>query len=194
MSAKISDVNLGYNSCVMFLKHKPVFTQGTGVNLFALEENVINSDRGGQLTYHDPGQLICYLILKLSDYNLHPGQYVRFLHNWLSVSLAKLNLTLKKQNDPTGIWIQGNDGKILKVAFIGVKICDGVTKHGFSVNLCADLDVFKSFPVCNIGYTKTIGNLGFDHQIIMDTLLSNFPLRSNILYADSTQYFSKYFG
>lgn len=191
-------------SLILFLMHAPVLTVGKGMSSSHDTEAmigyagsnippIVNIDRGGKITYHGPGQLVCYPLLRLSDFNIKPGDYVRFLHDWIVRSLESLSLTLHQINDHTGVWIKNRNENIVKAGFIGVSIHRGVTKHGFALNLNTDLDAFNAFPVCSMGHTKMIGNIEIEVNAIIKALLSNLQLQSTILHADSKQYLSKSF-
>jgi lipoyl(octanoyl) transferase len=107
---------------------------------------VFDADRGGDVTYHGPGQLVCYPILKLSRYGGDLVGYLRLLEETLIVSLATFGVSAGRIPGLTGVWI-GAD----KVAAIGVKLtAGGVTMHGFALNVCVDLRFFEQIVPCGI--------------------------------------------
>jgi lipoyl(octanoyl) transferase len=191
--------NPQHPSMILFLMHAPVLTVGKGMSAHDTEAmkadkgSIVNIDRGGKITYHGPGQLVCYPLLRLSDFNIKPGDYVPFLHAWIVRSLESLCFTLHETNDHTGVWIKNHNENIVKAGFIGVSMHRGVTKHGFALNLNTDLDAFSAFPVCSMGHTKMIGNIEIEVDTVINALLSNLQLQSTILHADSKQYLSKSF-
>jgi lipoyl(octanoyl) transferase len=139
---------------LVLLEHPHVFTIGRRGSredvlwddevLKARAVEVVEADRGGQVTYHGPGQIVGYPIVDLG-----PGAdlvaYVRKLEDVLIATLARFGLLGEKDEGNTGVWI-GNS----KVAAIGVRVTRGVTKHGFALNVCADLSYFAGIIPCGI--------------------------------------------
>ena len=91
---------------------------------------VINTNRGGETTFHGPGQLIGYFFIKIKDLNLTPISYVRLLEKMLVLSYLDYGLKTITLKGKTGVWVPG-DKKSKKIAAIGVRISNGVTMHGF---------------------------------------------------------------
>lgn len=169
-------------SCLIFARHEPVFTAGMSTrprDVKSFASNIIKVDRGGKIVYHEPGQLICYPILNLVDFNITRSDYVPFLYNWILSTLTKLNFK-PFEHDQSSIWIYNSQNIPIKVGFIGVGIYKNITKHGFAINLNTNLDIFKTFPVCSMGYTNTIGNMNLHHHDLAKALSNNFQLNYNI--------------
>jgi lipoyl(octanoyl) transferase len=122
---------------------------------------VFDVDRGGDVTYHGPGQLVGYPILKLSRYGGDLVAYLRLLEETLIVALAALGVAAGRAAGLTGVWV-GED----KIAAIGVKLtAGGVTMHGFALNICVDLGYFDQIVPCGIrgrGVTSLDRVLGAD--------------------------------
>lgn len=175
-------------SCIYFIEYNHVFTAGSSIKYIENTADnipIIKTDRGGKITYHGPGQLVCYPILRLSDFGMTSGQYTRFLHAWITNALFNCNIMTSNTDDSTGVWIRDTHNNDLKVGFIGVSISSGITKHGFSLNLHTCLDKFYKVPICSMGYTKMIGNLHLNFTTIINALLSNLKLRCTILHANT---------
>jgi lipoyl(octanoyl) transferase len=140
---------------VLFLEHPHVFTMGRKgtVDSLVWDEaersrravELVWSDRGGDATYHGPGQLVGYPILDLAAYGLDLLVYLRSLEEALIAYLASLGVTAAAVPGLTGAWV-GDE----KVAAIGVKFNGGVVSHGLALNLTTDLDYFEGIVPCGI--------------------------------------------
>ncbi|RMF31223.1 MAG: lipoyl(octanoyl) transferase LipB [Chloroflexi bacterium] len=108
-------------------------------------------DRGGNVTYHGPGQLVGYPILRLTDYGLDYHGYLRALEEVLIQALGVLGVPAHREPGYTGVWVRGVDGSPEKVAAIGVKVdARGITRHGFALNVDPDLSYFEGIVPCGI--------------------------------------------
>ena len=140
---------------LVLLEHAPVYTVGRAAkdasNLGAGEEylkslgaEVFWSDRGGDATFHGPGQLIGYPILRLKKLDTH--KYLRDLEELIILVLSDYGLQAGRHPDYTGVWVSGN-----KIAAIGVKFSSGrITSHGFALNVETDLSWFDRITPCGI--------------------------------------------
>lgn len=116
--------------------------------------SVLDVDRGGDVTYHGPGQLVGYPILRLADYRLDAVQYMRALEAVLIEVVASYGLAAGRVRHLTGVWVRDE-----KLAAIGVKVdVHGVTQHGFALNVSTDLDYFAKIVPCGIR-NKGVGSL-----------------------------------
>lgn len=140
---------------VLLLEHGHVITLGrrgapadllaTRVDLERLGVTVAETDRGGQTTYHGPGQLVCYPILNLRSAGLYPVSYVRLLEQITVDFLADHGVAAFPMEGETGVWTVGG-----KIASIGVRISSGVTTHGIAINLSTDLAYFSHIVPCGM--------------------------------------------
>ena len=140
---------------LLLLEHPHVFTLGRrgrtddiladAEELKALGAEVRRTDRGGEVTYHGPGQLVGYPILDLRKLAAGPLDYVRRLERALIATLADFGIRGESDDRPTGVWA-GN----AKIAAIGVKISRGVTTHGFALNVDPDLTYFDRIVPCGM--------------------------------------------
>ena len=134
-------------------EHTPVFTQGqAGRDEHVLAPGdiaVVRTDRGGQVTYHGPGQLVGYPIIDLRRWGGGPLKYVSSLEQVISESLAELGIEGTSEGHPTGVWVEDR-----KVAAIGVKVGRRVTTHGFALNVSTDLSHFKNIVPCGMPTAK----------------------------------------
>ena len=140
---------------LLLLEHPHVYTRGRlsrdehlltpDDELSALGVPVHETDRGGQVTYHGPGQLVGYPIINLRQLGIGPLQYVRTLEQVIVDTLAEFNIQAHTEPGLTGVWTSGG-----KIAAIGVKISRGITFHGFALNVNADLSWYRHIVPCGI--------------------------------------------
>ena len=139
---------------LLLLEHPPVVTLGRtsdaahvlrpeGVDLFEVE-------RGGDVTYHGPGQLVGYPILDLTGYRQDLHWYLRTLEQALIEALASLGISAERHPGFTGVWTAGGAGGKRKIASIGVHVKQWVTWHGFALNVTTDLTAFDRIVPCGI--------------------------------------------
>ena len=132
---------------IWLLEHPPVYTKGKR----SLPEHfrytnhipIVPTDRGGQVTYHGPGQMIIYPILKLANWNLAPLQLVDILENTTIQALQQLGICSQANPDARGVYISGQ-----KVGSIGLKIKSGYAYHGMAINIDMDLSPFQAIVPC----------------------------------------------
>ena len=144
---------------VMFLVHQPVYTMGRGTKpahlgagVAALKESgatIEPVNRGGSITYHGPGQLVSYPILKLVRFASGPKEYVRLLEEVLIGTLSWWGIEGFRVNRAPGVWVR-LDGEEAKIASIGVRVDHGVTLHGFALNVDLDLAPFSRIMPCGL--------------------------------------------
>lgn len=138
---------------VLLLEHPPVYTAGKRTEPHDRPTDgtpVIDVDRGGRITWHGPGQLVGYPIIKLAE-PIDVVGYVRLLEAVLIAACGELGLTTERVAGRSGVWVRGRQGKQdRKVAAIGVRVTRGVTMHGFALNCDPDLDAFGRIVPCGI--------------------------------------------
>jgi lipoyl(octanoyl) transferase len=162
-----ADVVAGRNpGTVLLLEHPPVFTAGRRTEPWERPFDatpVIDVDRGGKITWHGPGQLVGYPILRLPD-PVDVVAYVRRLEALLIAVCADLGVAAARIEGRSGAWIPADGrGPDRKVAAIGVRVAQGVTLHGFALNCDADLSWFDRIVPCGIsdaGVTSLTRELG----------------------------------
>lgn len=144
---------------LLLLEHAPVYTLGrsTKPTHWSCGEEALRQtgaslqsvDRGGSITYHGPGQVVGYPILKLSHYCSGPKQYVRMLEEVLIQTLAHWEIDGYRLDKKPGVWVRWNQADA-KIAAIGVRIDQGVTIHGFALNVDLDLSPFSHILPCGL--------------------------------------------
>jgi lipoyl(octanoyl) transferase len=145
---------------LLLLEHPPTYTLGTGASLDFLKFDAAASpwevhrvERGGEVTYHCPGQLVGYPILNLRYYQQDLHWYLRQLEATLIQVLQRYGLEGTRLPGLTGVWLEG-----YKVAAIGIKVSRWLAMHGFSLNVCPDLTGFQRIVPCGIA-DKPVGSL-----------------------------------
>jgi lipoyl(octanoyl) transferase len=157
VAARIANPDLP--DILLLLEHPPVYTLGTGSDIkfikFNLDKNdkeVYRIERGGEVTYHCPGQLVGYPILNLRYYQQDLHWYLR-QEEVILQTIAIYGLSGERIGGLTGVWVEG-----YKIAAIGIKVSRWITYHGFAINVCPDLSGFTEIIPCGIA-NKPVGSL-----------------------------------
>ena len=169
---------------LILVEHDPVYTLGKNANedhlLQSRDESVdvFNIERGGDITFHGPGQLVVYPILDLSNYKKSVSWYMRTLEQVLIDTLIEFKIIAQRNDGLTGIWV-GDE----KIAALGVRISRWVTMHGFALNVNPDLSFYDGIIPCGI----------FDHGVTsMEQLLGETQNNDNVKNVVIKK-FNKYF-
>jgi len=145
MKSHIQQVD--FNNEIWLLEHPPIFTLGTAANknhiLDAKDIPVVQSDRGGEVTYHGPGQLVVYFLLDVKKLNFGPKKLVSTIQEFVKDLLASLSIDCNFVEGAPGVYV---DKK--KIASIGLRISKGKSYHGISINFDMDLSPFKRINPC----------------------------------------------
>jgi lipoyl(octanoyl) transferase len=155
MEARVAAIRAGTApELVWLLEHPPLYTAGTSAREADLIEPgflpVHRTGRGGQFTYHGPGQRVGYVMLDLKGRGLDVRAYVRALEEWLIRTLAAFGVRGEQRAGRVGIWIDEGGGRESKIGAIGVRIRQGVSYHGASLNLDPDLGHYRGIVPCGI--------------------------------------------
>ena len=149
---------------LLLVEHPPIFTAGrrTLDNERPIDgSKVIDVDRGGKITFHGPGQIVGYPIVKLRD-SLDVVGFVRELENSLIEVCKEFGLLAERYCERSGVWIRDSKGD-RKIAAIGIRVAKGVTMHGFALNIDPDLSFYEKIVPCGIadaGVTPFANELG----------------------------------
>ncbi len=165
---------------LILVEHDPVYTLGKNADENHLLQNrdesidVFNIDRGGDITFHGPGQLVGYPIINLSNYKKSVNWYMRILEQIIIDSLFEFGIFAHRVNNLTGVWVKDE-----KIAAQGVRISRWVTMHGFSLNVNPDLKFYEGIIPCGIfhcGITSMERLMGKkqDMQLIKMTVIKKF--------------------
>ena len=136
-----------FNNEIWLLEHPPIFTLGTAADknhvLNAKDIPVVQSDRGGEVTYHGPGQLVIYFLLDIKKLNFGPKKLVITIQNFVKDLLKNISIDCNFVEGAPGVYV---DKK--KIASIGLRISKGKSYHGISLNFDMDLSPFKQINPC----------------------------------------------
>ncbi|GJE34994.1 Octanoyltransferase [Methylobacterium oxalidis] len=147
----------GAPECVWLLEHPPLYTAGTSAREADLVEPgrfpVHRTGRGGQFTYHGPGQRVAYVMLDLTRRRADLRAYVAALETWIIATLDAFNVRAERREDRVGVWVrrpEKGEGAEDKIAAIGIRVRRWVSFHGISLNVEPDLAHFSGIVPCGI--------------------------------------------
>ena len=188
------------NNMLVFCEHPHVITVGKNGKLTNLlyPENSLNEkgvslfkiDRGGDITYHGPGQLVVYPIFDLDTFRMGLKSYIHTLEEAIIKLLAIYNIKADRMEKATGVWIDAdNSAKARKICAIGVKTSKYVTMHGLALNINTDLDYFRLINPCGFidkGVTSMQLELGkeLDINLVKKQLLEIFDSLFKVFHSD----------
>lgn len=157
MEGRVADIRRhGAKDCVWLLEHPPLYTAGTSAqkgDFLGSDFPVYETGRGGQYTYHGPGQRVTYVMLDLKKHQQEPDikKYIWSLEEWIICTLNAFQIKGERREGRVGIWVtDSKTGTENKIAAIGVRVRHWVTYHGISINLNPDLSHFGSIIPCGI--------------------------------------------
>lgn len=190
MDARVKAIHEGTaNEAIWLLEHPPIYTAGTSakeVDLRDPEFPVYETGRGGQYTYHGPGQRVAYVMLDLKKRQKQPDikRYVHNLEEWIIRSLGDLGVCGERREGRIGIWVDIDTAKAKtekKIAALGVRVRHWITLHGVSINVSPNLDHFGGIVPCGISEhgVTSLADLGI--QANMKNLDEKLELHKDVL-------------
>ncbi|MEW2917161.1 lipoyl(octanoyl) transferase LipB [Ruegeria sp. ANG10] len=163
MEARVAAIAAGEaDECVWLLEHPPLYTAGTSARSEDLTDPdrfpVYEAKRGGEYTYHGPGQRVAYVMLDLNKRGKDVRGFVKKLENWVIAALAEFNVKGEIRDGRVGVWVQRDDKPLTvtgqpaedKIAAIGLRLRKWVSFHGISINVEPDLEHFSGIVPCGI--------------------------------------------
>ena len=164
---------------IWVLEHENIYTAGTSYKENEILDKTINvfkTNRGGKITYHGPGQLICYFVIDLKKIKKDIRNFISIIEKTIIDSLKSYNINTFSDKENIGIWYDDNS-EIKKVAAIGVRVSKWIAYHGFSINIDNDLKEYDAIIPCGVkdkGITnlKTINNQSYAD--LKDRIIKNF--------------------
>lgn len=139
---------------VWLLEHPPLYTAGTSADPSDLVDPerfpVFDAGRGGQYTYHGPGQRVGYVMLDLNHYGKDVRKFVYNLEEWIIQTLAAFQIVGERREGRVGVWVDRGNGVEEKIAAIGVRVRKWVSFHGIAINIDPDLSHFQGIVPCGI--------------------------------------------
>ena len=164
---------------IWILEHEEIYTAGTSYKdeeILNNDINLIKTNRGGKITYHGPGQLICYFVIDLKKRNKDIRKFLTIIENTIIESLFEYNISSFGDPKNIGVWIN-EKAKIKKVAAIGIKVSKWIAYHGFAININNDLTKYDNIIPCGVsdkGVTnlKKINNQNYNN--LVNVIINNF--------------------
>ena len=164
---------------IWILEHDEIYTAGTSYEkseILNKNINLIETNRGGKITYHGPGQIICYFVINLKKRKRDIRKFITLIEKTIIESLSEFSIESFGDTKNIGIWLNHNQ-EIKKIAAIGVRVSKWIAYHGFSINVNNDLTKYNNIIPCGIkdkGITnlKEIKNL--DYKKLEDIIIKNF--------------------
>ena len=157
MEQRVADIIDGRaQELVWLVEHPSIYTAGTSTNTGDLKSTqfpVFETGRGGQYTYHGPGQRIAYVMLDLRQRGPDLRAFIASLEAWIIATLSEFNITGERREDRVGVWVKRPDKGLDyedKIAAIGIRVRQWVTFHGLSINLEPDLGHFGGIVPCGV--------------------------------------------
>ena len=167
------------NDLIWILEHDHIYTAGKNFKeneIIDKSIKVLNTNRGGKITYLGPGQLICYFVIDLKKGKKDIRRFISIIENSIVETLKYYEINSFPDKDNVGIWYN-NNSKIEKIAAIGVRVSKWIAYHGFSINIDNDLDKYKAIVPCGIkdkGVTNLKKIKNQNYEGIENRLIENF--------------------
>jgi len=180
LEKRVTEINKSEaNELIWILEHPSTFTAGTGFDKSDILDksiDIIKTSRGGKITWHGPGQLICYLAINLNNRKRDIRKFINIIENSIILSLKSFGIHSHSDKKNIGIWTKLNN-EDRKVGAIGIKIKRWIAYHGFSININNDLEAYKKIIPCGIkdkgvSNLKEIKNQNYDQ--IEGKIINNF--------------------
>ena len=153
MDAEVAAISAGSNELIWLVEHPPIYTAGTSAKPADLVDGarfpVFETGRGGQYTYHGPGQRVAYVMLDLKKRGNDVRAFVAGLEDVIIASLAEFDISGERREDRVGVWVRRGERED-KIAALGIRVRKGVTFHGLSINLDPDLSHFDGIVPCGV--------------------------------------------
>jgi len=172
MESRVAGIRAGTaEEAVWLLEHPPLYTAGTSAKADDLLDPrfpVFETGRGGEYTYHGPGQRVAYVMMDLRKRQSQPDikKYVWQLEEWVILTLAQFGVTGERREGRVGIWVTMADGTDNKIAALGVRVRHWITFHGVAINVSTDLSHYSGIVPCGIAEHGVVNlNDLFDEDI-----------------------------
>jgi lipoyl(octanoyl) transferase len=180
MEKRLSEISKNnINDLIWILEHEEVYTAGTSYSekeILDKSIKIIKTNRGGKITYHGPGQLICYFVINLRKEKKDIRKFISLIEKTIIETLEFFNIKTFADKENIGIW-HNNNNEIKKVAAIGVRVSKWIAYHGFSININNDLKKYDAIIPCGIkdkGVTNLKRIKDQDYSEINQKLIENF--------------------
>ena len=164
---------------IWILEHEDLYTAGTSFSqkeIIDKKIKIVKTNRGGKITYHGPGQLICYFVIDLKKRKKDIRKFISLIEKTIIDTLQIYNIKTFADKNNIGIWFQNNKS-IEKVAAIGVRVSKWIAYHGFSINIKNDLKKYDAIIPCGIkdrGVTNLYNINNQNYENLGDKIIENF--------------------
>ena len=186
LEERVTEINKSEaNELIWILEHPSTFTAGTSFNesdILDKSIDIIKTSRGGKITWHGPGQLICYLVINLNNKKRDIRKFVNIIENSIILSLKSFGINSYSDRKNIGIWTKVNN-EDKKVGAIGIKVKRWIAYHGFSININNDISNYRKIIPCGIKdkdvtTLKKINNQNYNKlsKEIIKNLLTNLKI------------------
>ena len=183
LEERLNDIaNNKRGDLIWILEHEEIYTAGNSYKeneVLNKSIKVIKTNRGGKITYHGPGQLICYFVINLKQRQKNIRKLINLIEKTIIESLSEFNIETFADRKNIGIWVNDKT-KVKKVAAIGVRVSKWIAYHGFAINIDTDLTKYQAIIPCGIidkGVTnlKKINDQDYNHlgEIIIKNFMKN---------------------
>ena len=164
---------------IWILEHPSIYTAGTSYNeneILDKSINVIKTNRGGKITYHGPGQTICYFVIDLNKRKKDIRKFTTTIENTIIQTLKEYQINSFNDRDNIGIWVN-HENKIKKIAAIGIRVSKWIAYHGFAINVNNNIENYNKIIPCGIK-DKDVSNLKLikdqNYDELSDKIINNF--------------------
>ena len=179
MENRLNEVNQkSSKELIWLLTHDDIYTAGTSYKeneILDKSIKIVNTNRGGKITYHGPGQLICYFVIDLRE-KKDIRKFITIIENTIIQSLKKYNIETFPDKENIGIWYKDKN-EIQKIAAIGIRVSKWIAYHGFAINVDNNLENYKKIVPCGIS-DKGVTNLkkisNQDYSNLNNEIIENF--------------------
>jgi len=183
LEARLKNINENKeNDLIWLLEHDDIYTAGTNYSKNEILDkniNLIKTNRGGKITYHGPGQIICYFVIDLKKRKKDIRKFITLIEKTIIESLFEFGINAFGDPKNIGIWIEDKK-KIKKIAAIGIRVSKWIAYHGFAINVSNDLKKYNNIVPCGITdkdvtNLKKIFNQNYDNldKIIINNFIKN---------------------
>ena len=180
MESRLMDIHKNNSKeLIWILEHEEIYTAGTSYlesEILDKKIKIVQTNRGGKVTYHGPGQIICYFVIDLKKRDINIRKFITIIEKTIIDTLKFFNIKTFADKKNIGIWYK-DKSNTKKVAAIGVRVSKWIAYHGFSINICNELEKYNSIIPCGIsdkGITslKKIKNQNYND--LSEKLIENF--------------------
>ena len=182
MESRLLDINQKKSKDLIWvLEHEDIYTAGTSSKeneIIDKSIKILKTNRGGKITYHGPGQLICYFVINLKEDKKDIRKFITTIEKTIIDTLKYYKIETFPDKDNIGVWYNDNN-RIKKIAAIGIKVSKWIAYHGFSINISNDLKKYDAIIPCGIenkGITNLKNIKNQNYKGIEDKLIENFIL------------------